>query len=117
MAIDPEPYYEDVDRPIQTAGKTFGKPEPIPIEDMQTEPAYDYGSLCLTLHQWAKREIKPKDHLLGEVFNTTTRAILSAETGIGKTHLGFATMYDDGMAKALDGLTTVEEVLRVTRDT
>jgi len=30
---------------------------------------------------------------------------------------GMRTMYDDGMAKALDGLTTVEEVLRVTRDT
>jgi general secretion pathway protein E len=29
---------------------------------------------------------------------------------------GMRTMYDDGMAKALDGLTTVEEVLRVTRD-
>ena len=30
---------------------------------------------------------------------------------------GMRTMYDDGMVKALDGLTTVEEVLRVTRDT
>jgi general secretion pathway protein E len=29
---------------------------------------------------------------------------------------GMRTMYDDGMAKALDGVTTVEEVLRVTRD-
>ncbi len=29
---------------------------------------------------------------------------------------GMGTMYDDGMAKALAGLTTVEEVLRVTRD-
>ena len=29
---------------------------------------------------------------------------------------GMQTMYDDGMAKALAGVTTVEEVLRVTRD-
>lgn len=29
---------------------------------------------------------------------------------------GMITMYDDGMHKALDGITTVEEVLRVTRD-
>ncbi len=29
---------------------------------------------------------------------------------------GMGTMYDNGMAKALAGLTTVEEVLRVTRD-
>src|SRR5215469_12967040 len=29
---------------------------------------------------------------------------------------GMRTMYQDGLLKALDGLTTVEEVLRVTRD-
>ncbi len=29
---------------------------------------------------------------------------------------GMGTMYDDGMIKALAGVTTVEEVLRVTRD-
>jgi general secretion pathway protein E len=29
---------------------------------------------------------------------------------------GMRTMYDDGMIKALAGVTTVEEVLRVTRD-
>ena len=29
---------------------------------------------------------------------------------------GMKTMFDDGMRKALAGLTTVEEVLRVTRD-
>jgi general secretion pathway protein E len=29
---------------------------------------------------------------------------------------GMRTMYDDGMIKALDGITTVEEVLQVTRD-
>jgi general secretion pathway protein E len=29
---------------------------------------------------------------------------------------GMVTMYDDGIQKALAGITTVEEVLRVTRD-
>ena len=29
---------------------------------------------------------------------------------------GMRTMFDDGMGKALDGVTTIEEVLRVTRD-
>ena len=29
---------------------------------------------------------------------------------------GMKTMYDDGMMKAIAGITTVEEVLRVTRD-
>jgi len=50
-----------------------------------------YDDLCLTLDQWSARELPKRDRLLGSVFTTTTRAILSAETGIGKTHLGFAT--------------------------
>ena len=29
---------------------------------------------------------------------------------------GMRTMYDDGMSKALAGVTTIEEVLQVTRD-
>jgi general secretion pathway protein E len=29
---------------------------------------------------------------------------------------GMRTMYQDGLLKALDGVTTIEEVLRVTRD-
>ena len=29
---------------------------------------------------------------------------------------GMQTMYDDGMRKALAGVTTIDEVLRVTRD-
>jgi len=29
---------------------------------------------------------------------------------------GMRTLYDDGMAKALAGLTTIEEVLQVTRE-
>jgi general secretion pathway protein E len=30
---------------------------------------------------------------------------------------GMRTMYEDGIAKALAGLTTIEEVLRVTQET
>ena len=44
----------------------------------------------LTLDQWAARELPERDFLLGSIFTTTTRAMLSAKTGLGKTHLGFA---------------------------
>jgi len=65
MAIDPTPFYEDI-------------------------PSHGYGGLCLTLEQWVARDILKKDLLLGEVFSTTTRAMLSAPTGLGKTHLAVA---------------------------
>ncbi len=43
--------------------------------------------------------------------------LLTQELHRAAVQEGMRTMYDDGMAKALDGLTTVEEILRVTRDT
>lgn len=56
----------------------------------------DRSPRCLTLDQWADRDVPLRDFLLGTVFTTTTRAILSADTGLGKTHLGFA--FGFGMA-------------------
>jgi hypothetical protein len=50
----------------------------------------EYGRLCLTLEQWEKRDVPARDFLLASIFSTTTRAMVSAETGLGKTHLGFA---------------------------
>ena len=76
MAIDPSPFIQDV------------------------APAPEDRFLCLTLDQWADRKIQPKDFLLGEVFSTTTRAILSADTGLGKTHFGFAIAF--AMAARVD---------------
>lgn len=52
--------------------------------------APDFSSVPLTLDQWAQREIQSKDFLLGEVFSTTVRAILSADTGLGKTSFTMA---------------------------
>ena len=54
----------------------------------------------LSLERWAGREIPPKDFLLGEVFSTTTRAMLSADTGLGKTHFAFAIGF--AMAAGMD---------------
>ncbi len=49
------------------------------------------------------------------------RRLILQRLGSNKLHqaaveAGMRTMFDDGMAKALDGVTTIEEVLRVTRD-
>ena len=45
---------------------------------------------CLTPAEWACREIEPADHLLGELFSTTCRAVLVADTGLGKTMFAMA---------------------------
>ena len=58
-----------------------------------------YENIPLTLTAWAYREIKPRQFLLGSIFTTTTRAMLSAETGLGKTHLGFAIGFAMGSCK------------------
>jgi hypothetical protein len=41
--------------------------------------------LVLTLPQWSVRDLPVGDLLLGEILSTTTRALLSADTGLGKT--------------------------------
>lgn len=54
------------------------------------EPIGLYDDKPLTLGQWTARDVPKPDYLLGHIFTTTTRAMLSADTGLGKTHLGFA---------------------------
>ena len=49
-----------------------------------------YGAIPFTLGDWESRKLPPRDFLLGSIFTTTTRAMISAETGLGKTHLAFA---------------------------
>ena len=49
------------------------------------------------------------------------RRLVLKRAEVGEIHRqavadGMVTMYEDGMRKALNGLTTVEEVLRVTRE-
>lgn len=51
--------------------------------------AVDYSSLTLSLDQWFALDVPPRRLLLGDILSTTTRAMLSADTGLGKTHIGF----------------------------
>lgn len=69
----------------------YGHAEEAGEPNGQAEPRNTgYERLCLTLDEWAERNVPPPDFLLGSIFSTTTRVMLSAETGLGKTHLGFA---------------------------
>jgi hypothetical protein len=44
----------------------------------------------LTLEQWRERDLPKPDYLLGEVFSTTSRGIMSAPTGLRKTNYALA---------------------------
>ena len=53
-------------------------------EDPSSQP------IPLTPAQWLTRELAPPDFLLGELFSTTARIQLSADTGLGKSMFGLA---------------------------
>ena len=44
----------------------------------------------LTIEQWLSRDLAPPDFLLGNWLTTTSRALLSAATGLGKTNFAMA---------------------------
>lgn len=53
-------------------------------------PTEELPELALTLEQWAVRDLPSPDYLLGEVLSTTSRVLLAADTGIGKTRFSIA---------------------------
>ena len=71
------------------------------VREPESKPnGADRADLPLTLDQWADRKLPARDFLLGSIFTTTTRAELSAKTGLGKTHLGFAFGFAIGAASS-----------------
>lgn len=55
------------------------------------EPILDPPSdLPLSFEDWRTRDLPPPDYLLGAVLTTTTRGLVSAATGIGKSNLMMA---------------------------
>jgi hypothetical protein len=62
-------------------------------EQERSRRAPDPSKLCLTPAAWSKRIIPPVDHLLGELFSTTSRAIFAADTGLGKTMFAIAVAF------------------------
>src|SRR5438552_9605282 len=51
---------------------------------------FDTANLVLSLADWAKRQLPPPDCVCGSWLTTTSRVLLWAETGIGKTVLSLA---------------------------
>jgi AAA domain len=71
-----------------------GRDEPPPVESIE-----DYGheppprplnldAIPLTLEEWLNRDLPPPDRLMGEWLTTTSRVLMNAPTGIGKTNFG-----------------------------
>jgi RecA-family ATPase len=56
----------------------------------------------LTIEEWRSRELPPPDKLLGEWMTTTSRILLTADTGLGKTNLCMA--FAGNMAAGVDFL-------------
>jgi general secretion pathway protein E len=55
------------------------------------------------------------------VMNDELRRLVMQHAGMGELEeaarkCGMRTMYEDGLVKAMQGITTLEEVLRVTQD-
>jgi hypothetical protein len=60
-------------------------PEPA-AEPEREEAPEPRGALLLS--SWLKRELPPRDYLLGNIMSTTSRWIIYGETGVGKTLFG-----------------------------
>lgn len=58
------------------------------IREFMPEP--DISRMVLTVDEWLNRDLPEPDKLLGEFLTTTSRVILNAPTGIGKTNFAMA---------------------------
>jgi len=86
---------DDVENWIKAGG------DPAELFDICREiPARnDFGAISLTIEEWLSRQLPPLDPLIGNMLSTTTRALLSAPTGIGKTNFGMALWGHAGLGR------------------
>jgi hypothetical protein len=96
-----------------------GKPEPAPGDDVAdwlalggdakmlldicreipAEGTINFTDTPLTTQQWLTRDLPEADLLLGHVLSTSTRMLLFADTGLGKTHFTMAVSGHSGVGK------------------
>jgi hypothetical protein len=76
--------YADIPRSVSTAREKYGQAG-------QAAP-----KLILTLAEWAARDLPPPDYICGNWLTTTSRVLVVAPTGLGKTMFGMGL----GMATA-----------------
>ena len=72
---------------VITPVKKKERKNPLIVDD---EPPPLPAGLVVKLSEWAKRDLPLRDLLMGEIISTTTRMMLSADTGIGKTMFAVA---------------------------
>jgi len=62
-------------------------PDDYGVHKDQPEAApMDFGRIPLTIDQWLDRDLPAPDRIMGEWLTTTSRALLNAPTGLGKTN-------------------------------
>jgi hypothetical protein len=67
--------------------------------DAKAEAKTYFEGIPLTIDEWLSRDLPPLDPLVGSILSTTTRALLAAPTGIGKTNFGMALFGHAGAGK------------------
>lgn len=61
-----------------------------PPPDSEPKAKFNLDGIPLHIDDWLKRDLPRPDKLIGEWLTSTSRAILNAETGLGKTNFGMA---------------------------
>jgi hypothetical protein len=74
------------------SGEHIGTGEHIGSDAKPEAPISDKAAIykLLAVEHWLERDIKPMDWLLSQVMATTTRSLVYAPTGLGKTNIGLA---------------------------
>lgn len=80
-ALDPHA----VEPPLPTGPEDYGTEEP-----ERNSPALDFSTVPLSINAWLERDLPEPDPLLGDWLTTTTRALLVAPTGLGKTNFSMS---------------------------
>ncbi|OKO75122.1 hypothetical protein AC629_34355 [Bradyrhizobium sp. NAS80.1] len=82
----------DLAKLIETARSKFDKPDFGEGYEGMAEPDTGHAKQLrfLTLEEWRHRDLPTPDYLLGEVLSTTSRGVMSAPTGLGKSNAAIA---------------------------
>jgi hypothetical protein len=78
-----EPAGDDTARPKRSKRRPSSQPGKLPTVEIATLPP-------LTLDEWRNRDLQPPDFIMGHWLTTTSRVLLTAATGLGKTNFGLA---------------------------
>lgn len=81
---DDTPPHTQIPAAANAAGQSTDNPPPRP------PPADTMPLPPMTLAEWAARDLPPPDLLMGYWLSTTSRVLMTAATGLGKTNFGIA---------------------------